>query len=332
MAGERPMTSSDRHIDHKFLLGGVALLVSGLVFLGASLGVYTLNSHFSQGVLALLAGLGFLAAARLQANMRWALIPAGLFLILAAKWLISALRPGAQFMPTVVLWCIAVGFLLFFRPNPRRWWPIIPVGVLFFVGLEVGLHQFWGRLDTENPIILFYGFAVTFLAVHLISRQRVWPLIVAGVFGLLALVFTIEEFLPHSDLGPAVFMFCLGLVFLVIHLRRRRVWWPVIPGGMLCMIAVIVQLEETLGISEPWSPCLFFLGMSAIFGYLYLISNEMNKLAWARYPAVALAGVGIFIVVVEGGGQWFGKILLPIALLVAGVIYILRAIKAKGRE
>lgn len=326
------MTSTERQIDNKYLLGGIALLISGLIFLGASLGIYSLNSHFSQGVLALLAGLGFLAAARLNVNMRWALIPAGIFLILSARWLIDALRPGAHFMPTVILWSIAVGFLLFFRPSPQRWWPIIPVGVLFFVGVELGIHQLLNRFDTDNPIFLFYGFAVTFLAVHLINRRKVWPLIVAGVFGLLAVVFTIEEFLPQSDLGPAVFTFLLGLVFLVIHLRRRRVWWPVIPGGVLCLIAVIIQMEETLGIGEPWSPCLFFLGMSAIFGYLYLISNEANKLAWARYPAVALAGVGIFVVVVEGGGQWFGKILLPIALLAAGVIYILRAIRAKGRE
>ncbi len=72
--------------------------------------------------------------------------------------------------------------------------------------------------------------------------------------------------------------------------------------------------------------------MAAIFGYLYLISNEVNKLTWARYPAVALAGVGIFVLVVEGGGSMFQNLLLPLGLLVAGVIYIIRALRARGRE
>ncbi len=118
--GDGEMNSPERHHDMKFLLAGIALLVSGLIFLGASIGIYTLNSHFTQGFLALMAGLGFLAAARLQPKMTWAWIPAGLFLIYGAKQLIDSWRPGAQFMPTVVMWGMAVGLLLAFRPSAGR--------------------------------------------------------------------------------------------------------------------------------------------------------------------------------------------------------------------
>lgn len=326
------MNSPERHHDMKFLLAGIALLLSGLIFLGASIGIYTLDSHFTQGVLALLAGFGFMAAARMQSRMTWAWIPAGLFLIYGVKQLIVAWRPGAQFMPTLVIWALAVGFLLAFRPSSRRWWPIIPVGVLFFAGVEIGIEQFGVFGNTEGPIVLLYGLALTFFAVHLVNRKMNWPLIVAGAMGLIALGITADTFMPGSDLGPAVFTFCLGLVFLVIHFRRRHVWWPVIPGGLLCLVALTIQMEEALGIKEPWSVGFFFLGFAAIFGYLYLISNDVNKLTWARYPAVALAGIAVFILVVEGGGTWFAKIILPLGLLTAGVIYIVRAMRARDRE
>lgn len=326
------MNSTERHHDLKFLLGGIALLVSGLIFLGASFGIYSLNSNFNQGFLSLLAGLGFLAAARLHSNMKWAYIPAGLFLIYAAKQLIDAWKPGAQFMPTIVMWGLAVGLLLAFRPSARRWWPIIPAGLLFFSGVEIGIEQFRLFGGTDGPIVLLYGLALTFLAVHLVNRQKNWPLIVAGAMLLLALGITADTFFPHSELGPSVFTFGLGLVFLVIHLRRRRIWWPVIPGGVLCLIAMMIQLETTFGLGDPEVPSLLFLGFAAIFGYLYLISNEVNKLNWARYPAVALAGIAIFVLVVEGGGSWFQRIVLPLGLLVAGAIYIIRALRARDRE
>ena len=74
------------------------------------------------------------------------------------------------------------------------------------------------------------------------------------------------------------------------------------------------------------------IGLAALFGYLYLISNEVNRLAWARYPAVALVGLAVFVLVVEGGGSWFQKVLLPLGLLAAGVIYIIRALRARDRE
>lgn len=326
------MNSADQQHDLKFLLAGIALLVSGLIFLGASFGIYSLTSQSGLGFVALLAGLGFLTAARMQQNMRWALIPAGLFLIYAAKQLIDAWRPGAQFMPTVVMWGLAVGLLLAFRPSARRWWPIIPAGLLFFSGVEIGVEQFRLFGGNDGPIFLLYGLALTFFAVHLVNRQKNWPLIVAGSMLLLALGITADTFFPRSDLGPSVFTFGLGLVFLVIHLRRRRVWWPVIPGGVLCLIALMIQLETTFGLGEPEVPCILFFGFAAIFGYLYLISNEVNKLAWARYPAVALAGIAIFVLVVEGGGNLFQKILLPLGLLAAGAVYIIRALRVRGRE
>lgn len=331
------MNSARQQNDLMFLLGGIALLISGLIFFGANFHIYSLDSNLSKGILALMAGLGFLAGTRFQSKLKWAWIPAAFFLIWAAILLIHAVQPGTRFQPGafiwgLVFWGASIGTLIAFRPSKKRWWPIVAAGVLCFVGLEIVLHHLWPRTDTDGPMVLFYGLAISFFAVHLINRQRIWPLFVAGPLGLLAFVITADEFFPNSDVGPMVFIFCLGLIFLFIHFRRRRLWWPVIPGGVLCTLAVVLHLDETLHIGEPLAPCLIFLGLAAVFGYLYLISNPANKLTWARYPAVALAGIAIFILVVEGGGGVFQRILLPLGLLAAGALYIVRALRARGRE
>jgi peptidoglycan/LPS O-acetylase OafA/YrhL len=331
------MNSARQQNDTIFLLGGIALLVSGLIFLGASFNIFSLRSNFSQGILALMTGLGFLAGTRFQPKLRWAWIPAAFFLVWAAILLLHALQPGTRYQPGafiwgLVLWGVAIGLLIAFRPSKTRWWPIIVAGVLCFTGLEVVLHHLWPGAGTDGPMVLFYGLALSFFAVHLINRQRIWPLFVAGPLGLLALGLTAEEFFPNSNVGPPVFIFVLGLIFLFIHFRRRRIWWPVIPGGMLCTMAVVIHLDEVMNVGEPLAPCLIFLGLAAVFGYLYLISNDVNKLRWARYPAVALAGIAIFILVVEGGGGLFQRILLPLGLLAAGAVYIFRALRARGRE
>jgi len=326
------MGSTHGQSDLKFLLGGVALLVSGLVFTGSSFGLYTLDSNFTLGFLALLACAGFSIAARHQPSMKWAWAPALLFGLLAARWLLVSFQPGASLMPTLINWGLAVGLLFLFPPSPRRWWPIIPAGVLFFSGVQIGFEQLRLPWGPDEPIFILGGLALTFLAVHLINRKHTWPLIVAGIMGLITAGMTAEWIFPRSDVGGAMVAFLMGLIFIVIHLRRRRVWWPVIPGGILCLIPITVSIDETPGLGEPWSICFFFLGVAAIFGYLYLISNASNKLAWARYPAVALACIGVFALVVDGGGFFFRGVLLPLGLLVAGVIYIIRALRARDRE
>jgi|GEM_PF-732383 len=331
------MSGTEQSSDLKYLLGGIALLVSGLILLGATLGLYSLDSHFSLAMLTLATGIGFAVASRMNAAMRWAAIPSGLFLIYGTIQLLQSLHPGAgftmgPFIGAMVMVGLAISILLVFKPSPSRWWPIIPSGILFFGGLELVLQHVWSRADSDGPMVMLYGIAITFLAIHLINRRSIWSLIVAGAMGLLAVTFTVEELFPRSDLGGAVFTFLLGLIFLFVHFRRRRVWWPVIPGGILCVLGVFTQLESMFNLPEPFEVCLIFFGFAAVFGYLYLISNETNKLAWARYPAVALAGVGFFALVVDGGGRWFVSYVLPVALLVAGAIYIIRALRARGRE
>ena len=37
------MTGTERQLDVKFLLGGIALLITGLIFLGDSFGLYSLH-------------------------------------------------------------------------------------------------------------------------------------------------------------------------------------------------------------------------------------------------------------------------------------------------
>ena len=134
------MNSAKQRNDLLFLLGGIALMISGLIFLGASSHIYSLDSDLSKGILALMTGLGFLAGTRLQSKLKWAWIPAAAFLIWAAILLLHAVQPGTIFHPAAfiwgfVLWGASIGTLIAFQPSKKRWWPIILAGILCFAGL-----------------------------------------------------------------------------------------------------------------------------------------------------------------------------------------------------
>ena len=68
----------------------------------------------------------------------------------------------------------------------------------------------------------------------------------------------------------------------------------------------------------------FFFGMGLVFGSLYLIRDEKNRLQWAKVPFIVLTAFSVFILLVSYYAL-LGKVVFPVVLLLLGVYMIYKS-------
>lgn len=129
--------SIKREINQGTLLAGVVLILIGIVFL-------LINFNLIGGEAFLIAlGAAFLVAFVLTRNLGF-LIPGmilfwlGIAVTIIEQDLFPAIDDGS-----FVLVALGLAFLLIFAFMPRRhWWPLIPGGILLFIGIMITLEDF----------------------------------------------------------------------------------------------------------------------------------------------------------------------------------------------
>jgi len=198
----------------------------------------------------------------------------------------------------------------------------IGVGVLLIVIGALFLLQNFGLLGgVENLIWLtLFGLGgLVFLWVF-ISNNENWWAIIPG-FTLLGLAALIGFGDRMGALGGALFLGAIGLSFWVIYILKRDFWWAIIPGGTLFTLALVAGLSEWLPGLEVGG--IFFLGLAATFGLLYLIRTPEGRMKWALIPAGVLGIMGLCIIAAAGnliGWIW------PATLILGGGYLIFRTV------
>lgn len=105
-----------------------------------------------------------------------------------------------------------------------------------------------------------------------------------------------------------------ALVFFTLHFSGRQRWWPVLPGGVLASLALLLAFEALF---PRWDGIpILFLGFAATFTYLYLLPRFRGGQRWALYPAIVFSM--LTLVVNDPRGNSFGWI-LPMVLIASGV-------------
>lgn len=262
-----------------FILGGLTLLfvityvVSGfewgLLFPAAILGGVTGAVIFGELGMGSLSGasvmigvaIPFIVALVQQPRQNWwAVIPGGVMLSVALTILSAPIIGGAA--GSVMLWGIAVTFLIVYLFNREFWWALIPAGILFVVGI----FPIIGSAAVPGGVI---GMAVVgllslaFFAVTLLLPAQRWAIIPAVVLLAVAGLIAVDTFasLP-GQIDAAVFFGLLALGFFVLWLLREQFatgWALVVAGGLL----VVGLLQVLLGESASgiiWAVALLALG------------------------------------------------------------------------
>jgi hypothetical protein len=214
----------------------------------------------------------------------------------------------------------------------RIGWPVIGGALLIVLGV-LFLLETLGVMQIGAVIVpvLFGLGGLAFLYVLTTDRTKNWWAVIPGLtlLGLAGLI-AWGEWGPKNAEGwaPAFFLAMIGLSFWIIYAQNRENWWAIIPGGVLFSIALVVGLSSTLT-EGPWLGGVMFLGMGITFAVLYLLPTSQGRQKWALIPAGALVLVGILVTFANA---LTSKYFWPVALILGGLVLILRLVLARPRE
>lgn len=185
---------------------GLVLLILGALVLLSNVGLLG-----SPGSLlgALLFGVGAALLLRLyrRRQLPWAL-PAGFVLLgLAAAALTDGPLSGSYFLGFA-----GAGFVALQRLERRRWWALIPGGVLLTLALVAAVDATSPWFD-PGPL-LFFGIAATFLVLTRLpegaQRWAIYPALAALAVGVVALSFTGGWLFPLLLIGAGAWLLRRG--------------------------------------------------------------------------------------------------------------------------
>jgi hypothetical protein len=197
--------------------------------------------------------------------------------------------------------------------------------ILLIVAGALLLFQNFGILGIVITLIWALVLAaggLVFLYLFMTEGDRYWWAIIPGLglIGVAALII-LAEFFPRigGDLGGMILLGGLGLAFWVIYFRKREFWWAIIPGGVLCTLALVTIVSSILG--GDWAGGAFFVGLGLTFGLLYFVPTPHGRMKWAIFPAVVLLVMGLLITAATTGALDF---LFAVALILVGLYLLFR--------
>lgn len=209
--------------------------------------------------------------------------------------------------------------------------PLIFGGLLVLAGI-VYLLQNFGILQFKLSSWMWAGLFATggvLLAGYWFrNRDQWWAIIPAGaLLGLTTTsIFDALSLFPETDMGGAIFLFCLASSFLLVYATRpTALWWAIIPGSVLITLGVIVIVQNRVG--DTVSGGLLFLGIGLSFVWVALQPSKPAN-HWAWFPAGVLGVMGIISLVgVLNLFAW----LLPVGLIVAGGALLWRSVVKRNQ-
>jgi hypothetical protein len=158
---------------------------------------------------------------------------------------------------------VGIAFLSILSQGRQNWWAVIPGMVLLSLGILILLGGFAPAVaDVIGGAIFLGGISLAFWLVFFLTPQNWWAVIPAGVLLTLAAVTVIPE--NGSIETGGIFFLGLALTFLALALipvEGKRMSWPLIPGGILFVMGIMLLLTQTDLINFIWPVALILIGL-----------------------------------------------------------------------
>jgi hypothetical protein len=196
----------------------------------------------------------------------------------------------------------------------------------FFLAQQLGLL---GAVQLPFWAFAFGLLGVIFLGTFVADRRQWWALIPGCVLlGVSAMIVNSEnEFISDQQAG-ALFLFSIGLPFLLIYLADRRMWWALIPGGVLTVIALITFMTGR-ELSGQAIAAIMLFGLAAVFALVRLATRSNPYMGWATWVAVILAIIGVLILIT---GPQAAVLVGPAILIGLGLFLLARVYWPRSRS
>jgi signal transduction histidine kinase len=194
---------------------------------------------------------------------------------------------------------------------------LIAIGA-FFLAQQWGL---FGALQLPFWAFAFGLLGLIFLFTFITDRRQWWALIPGCILLGVTLMIVNEqnEFIPTQQAG-ALFLFSIGLPFLLIYLIDRRMWWALIPGGVLTVIA-LMTFASGGNFSGQVIAAMMLFGLAAVFALVRFATRSSPYMGWATWVAIILAVIGALLLIT---GPQAAAIIGPAILIGLGLILLAR--------
>ena len=189
----------------------------------------------------------------------------------------------------------------------------------FFLAQQLGL---FGAVQFPFWAFAFGLLGLIFLGTFITDRRQWWALIPGCILLGVALFIVNEqnEIIPTQQ-AVALFLFSIGLPFLLIYLADRRLWWSLIPGGVLTVISLIMFMTGRELPGQAIAAILLF-GLAAVFGLVRFATRASPYMGWATWVAIILAVIGALVLIT---GPQAAVLVGPAILIGLGLFLLARA-------
>jgi signal transduction histidine kinase len=194
---------------------------------------------------------------------------------------------------------------------------LIAIGA-FFLAQQFGL---FGPLQLPFWAFAFGLLGVVFLVTFVADRQQWWALIPGCIMlGLAFVIINTENHFITDQQAGGLFLFSIGLPFLLIYLIDRRMWWALIPGGILSVLALITFVSGG-AVSGQIVAAIMLFGLAAVFAVLRFATRSYPYMGWATWVAIILAAIGALLLIT---GPVATAVVGPAILIGLGLILLAR--------
>lgn len=194
----------------------------------------------------------------------------------------------------------------------RIFWGLVLVAAgIVALGLTTGVVQSPGGTIVGAGCVVA---GIALLGAYVGLHMHWWTLIAGPA--LLAVGAVI--LLPAGGDG-AIFLGGIGLGFGLVAVTKAERWWAIIPAGTLLTLALIALVSGVIG--GLWSGVVLFLGLGLTFAVVAALKVQGKAMTWALFPSLACVFVALLIATTGSAGE----IIWPLALVVGGVLLLIRA-------
>lgn len=198
-----------------------------------------------------------------------------------------------QFPESAWMWIFAlvsvVAFISYLTSGLKEWGWLFPAGI--FGGLAVTIALAVNNVDNAavgSP--LFFGLLLPFAAAYLTDRTKNWwALIPGGVMLFLALVTLLVDNVGGEWVG-SLFLFLIGLSFLVVYLNNRTRTWALLVAYILGVLSIAPAMASGGGDTAAYFGSVFLFAVALPFFIVYF---RDEKSWWAIIPAGVLTVLAI---------------------------------------
>ncbi len=251
-----------------------------------------------------------------------ALIWGSLLIIFGVVGLVESFTDLSAWAWVGILAVTGLGIFGIYLRDRSEWWPLIPAYALWAVAGLLALVEL-NVLDGEFlAAYVLSAIALPFIAVYLQDTSQWWALIPAYVLlAVAAMILLSETVLLPATFEATFVLTAIALPFLVVYLRNREQWWPLIPAYVLLSIGIMIPLEE-LGVLNEFLVPAYVMFVIAIPFFIVYFRNP--KQWWPLIPGGIMAAIGLSFLLAEAFQYVF-----PALVILVGIWVLIRSFTRK---